>query len=690
MESGGDIGVRNFMKANPDPDFSSFVERGCSEAFQRLVTRYLPVVHSAARRVLGTRGDLSDDVAQMVFIRLAEKGRSLPRTIVLGAWLHRQTVRLALNTLRGESRRQKREQQSLDMQTNESSNQPAWKEVMPHIDQAILELPEMDQSVLTLRFGESRSMKDIGQRLGLSAGAVEKRIARALEKLRNRLSRRGVTSSVAILSGFLASHSAEAAPPLLASTITQKATALISTAGPQFLTSYAAMTAYKLCLFGILGGLIAGGTLVALKLQPTDPEDEKESLSLRSENSHGSRTSSKSQDRSFAVPSPASSVEEIFAQVRNLLSQPDNEISRQRLRGLLENLSSGDFSPLLILVEESDLKPWDFQRLLPEVARAWAAIDPVEAIKSMTASAGKGGRNWSPLKLATEALSVWCRQSPEAAQDWLFQNQEAEAYAKAIPGMIGVVASDLRSRSGDEAVLDWAMKMIGGDLQKAALSAIWSPFTRGEHDVSRAAELPRLVEMLTKIEDSEFSNKALDHLTLEWAGRRPEEYRTWLLKQNPGPLSYEAALTLMKIQTRNFGSQAEIKKADIVLQMAGDQNRSTVVNEIIQVSRQIPRELAGWALPKLEGADRDTAIEKAVKQTEAARFGIQGYPTQRIALDWARHHSNPETRDSLIEKYYRKWLGNSRNHEGAAEFPDNNDWPEEANAVMRRVKEEQR
>jgi len=246
------------MKGSLDRDFLAFADAGCTLAFQRMVDRHLPTVHAVAGRVLGVRRDLADDVAQLVFIHLAKKGPSLPRTIVVGAWLHRQAVRFALNALRTESRRCKRERVAFDLQMNNiPSNDSSWNEVMPHLDQAILELPELEQSALALRYGERRGMKEIGERLGLSAGAVEKRIARALEKLRGRLSRRGVTLSVAALGGILSSQSAEAASPVLAAAIIKEATAIINAAGPQFLTSYATMTAYKTCLVGIVGGFCA-------------------------------------------------------------------------------------------------------------------------------------------------------------------------------------------------------------------------------------------------------------------------------------------------------------------------------------------------------------------------------------------------------------------------------------------------
>jgi len=300
-------------------------------------------------------------------------------------------------------------------------------------------------------------------------------------------------------------------------------------------------------------------------------------------------------------------------------------------------------------LKKSDLKSWEFLRLLPELAKAWAAVDPLSAIEGLAATEGNWRKNWYPLKLATEALSVWCQHSPGAAQEWLFQNQENEKYAKAIPEMVGVVAQELKHRKGGRAVIDWAQKMVGEKVQQAALAAVWSAFTQGDPDKDRSEELPRLVEMINELDDGNFSKKVFQQMTTEWATRRSKEYYAWLDRLSPGPVAFEALLALMKTPTRNFGVQQEIKNAEIVLSKARGRNQSEVVNEIIQASNQIPIEMAAWALPKLEGPHRDAAIEQAIRRTRKATASLMGYPPPRIALDWARHHGD-ESRMIDVER----------------------------------------
>ncbi|MGZ8939266.1 MAG: RNA polymerase sigma factor, partial [Limisphaerales bacterium] len=62
---------------------------GTHENFGQIVTRYLPIVYSAAHRVLSGDVHLAQDVSQMVFINLARKIDSLPPNVSLSGWLYR-------------------------------------------------------------------------------------------------------------------------------------------------------------------------------------------------------------------------------------------------------------------------------------------------------------------------------------------------------------------------------------------------------------------------------------------------------------------------------------------------------------------------------------------------------------------------------------------------------------------------
>src|SRR3954452_1775016 len=83
------------------------------EAFAELVRRHLNLVYSTALRVVRTP-EAAQDVAQMVFMKLARKAGSLKSGISLTGWLYRCTIYLAQTMVRAEARRQQREMRTIE------------------------------------------------------------------------------------------------------------------------------------------------------------------------------------------------------------------------------------------------------------------------------------------------------------------------------------------------------------------------------------------------------------------------------------------------------------------------------------------------------------------------------------------------------------------------------------------------
>lgn len=184
---------------------------GQSEAaFGELVRRYTPLVFSVARRRLaGT--DQAQDVTQQVFIRLARGRPHLRGDPELVAWLHRTTVHVSIDLWRAESRRRTRERQALAMPMD--SPQPApWQELAPEVDQALDDLSDADRQAILLRFFDHKSMRELGEVVGVSEDAAKMRVSRALERLRGVLTDRGVACTAVSLGAWLTDHAVEAAP----------------------------------------------------------------------------------------------------------------------------------------------------------------------------------------------------------------------------------------------------------------------------------------------------------------------------------------------------------------------------------------------------------------------------------------------------------------------------------------------
>src|SRR5436190_6622975 len=176
-----------------------YVDRGDERAFTALVERYFAIVYAAARRHVRGNAHLAEDVTQAVFIMLARKGATLREGVSVAGWLI-TAARLASKTaLRGEIRRQRREKRYGEMNprhdqitdTDPTSGGPL-PQISQQLDEALDRLNDRDRAAVTLRYMHDRSIDEVAGILGTTPGAAEKRVQRAVAKLRRMLLRRGV------------------------------------------------------------------------------------------------------------------------------------------------------------------------------------------------------------------------------------------------------------------------------------------------------------------------------------------------------------------------------------------------------------------------------------------------------------------------------------------------------------------
>jgi RNA polymerase sigma factor (sigma-70 family) len=188
-------------------------------AFAQLVERYLPLVYSAALRRLNGDAHAAADITQQVFTALARQPLTAAQRRMLPAWLYATTRNLTVDFIRGETRRRRREEQAQAMKEFDSPS-VEWERIRPLLDEALDELSRGDRDVVVLRFFAQRSFAEIGSKLGLTEDASRMRVDRALEKLRDGLSRRGVRSSSAILALGLTTQATAMPPAGMAVTVT--------------------------------------------------------------------------------------------------------------------------------------------------------------------------------------------------------------------------------------------------------------------------------------------------------------------------------------------------------------------------------------------------------------------------------------------------------------------------------------
>lgn len=207
----------------------AYAENRSDAAFSELVRRHVDFVYSAARRMV-CDPHLAEDVTQGVFVAFAKNARQLTDRSVFSGWLHRTAQNIAAQTVRTIERRRAREQEAVAM--NEllaHESDAAWENIARHLDTALGELSEPDRDALLLRYFERKSAREMALTLGTSEEAAQKRVNRAVERLRELFSKRNVTVGASGLVVMISANAVQAAPVGLIVTIST-AVSLVGTA----------------------------------------------------------------------------------------------------------------------------------------------------------------------------------------------------------------------------------------------------------------------------------------------------------------------------------------------------------------------------------------------------------------------------------------------------------------------------
>ena len=196
-----------------------YVESKSQSAFTELAVRHASWVYSCAlRRVRDPH--VAEDVAQAVFIILAKKAPKLAEDITLNAWLFHVTRYAAAQALRSDTRRRNHERKAASMvsETIVPGSESMLQELHPHLDEMVGRLHHDDRQAVLLRFFQQKSMVDVGAALHVSEDAAKKRVARAVDRLRQLLLGKGVTIPAAALATALIADTTHSAPAAVIAT----------------------------------------------------------------------------------------------------------------------------------------------------------------------------------------------------------------------------------------------------------------------------------------------------------------------------------------------------------------------------------------------------------------------------------------------------------------------------------------
>jgi len=154
-------------------------DRRAVEAFYR---RYFDFLFAQARRATGRDEAFCLDVVQDAVLRIIRTVRPVNSEAQFAAWLRLVVRTTAYDLLKAERRRQSREVIAV--------NGPPDCGDQDRLEQLRAEIARLDPElirIIELRYESRWTLGRIGALLGLSVGAVDSRLRRALGRLRERL-----------------------------------------------------------------------------------------------------------------------------------------------------------------------------------------------------------------------------------------------------------------------------------------------------------------------------------------------------------------------------------------------------------------------------------------------------------------------------------------------------------------------
>jgi len=161
-------------------------EDALAEAFRR----HAGAVYGLARRVLGDAAS-AEEVVQEVFLRLWSKPESYdPGRGSLRAYLLAQSHGRAVDLLRSDSSRRRREER--DAQRSAEAGYDIEREVgdlvvSEHIQAVVQDLPEDERRAIELAYFGGHTYREVAALLAQPEGTVKSRIRSGLKRMRSRM-----------------------------------------------------------------------------------------------------------------------------------------------------------------------------------------------------------------------------------------------------------------------------------------------------------------------------------------------------------------------------------------------------------------------------------------------------------------------------------------------------------------------
>jgi RNA polymerase sigma factor (sigma-70 family) len=185
---------------------------GDEAAFELLLWRHGPMVLGTCRRLLRREQD-AEDAFQVTFLTLARKAGAIGKREAVGSWLYKVAYRAALQVRAAAERQPPAAPPGAEPAAPEEASAAEARELRPVLDEEVGRLPEKYRAPVVLCYLEGRTYEEAGRLLGCPTGTVAIRLRRARERLRVRLTRRGLAVPAGLVAAALVPAAAPGAVP---------------------------------------------------------------------------------------------------------------------------------------------------------------------------------------------------------------------------------------------------------------------------------------------------------------------------------------------------------------------------------------------------------------------------------------------------------------------------------------------
>jgi RNA polymerase sigma factor (sigma-70 family) len=649
----------------------AYVTNRSEAAFAELVRRHIDLVYSAALRRIADP-HLAQDVTQGTFAALAQNARQVTSHPVLSGWLHRTTQNIATNLIRTSTRRHAREQEAVTMNQllSTPSGDASWHDIAPQLDAALDELDSPDRDAVLLRYFEKKSAREMAAQLGISDDAAQKRVSRAVERLREFFSKRGVTVGASGLAVIISANAVQAAPVGLALTISTAAALTGRT-----LATTATVTGIKTIAMTTLQKTLIAATLIAVFTTPLVMKHrevarlrkevvalqwEKESLLARQpiEGAATAQDAASAAVPKVEVSEPADPLPaEVVAKIAALLAErkPMDKSRMETWAKLVAQIPPDQIGQALqaaLQLPDHEIRTAITQSLF----RNWVETNPRAALAFATVNFQ--GREKSDA--IRDALQRWAVQDPDVAfaawREQLADSTKRLSWGGDRQETVEALFAGMAQQDFQKAVEN--MKGLDGDLFSSALKGLGVTAAKTE----QGREF--FLDQLKQLSDQPVSYEAMTSFMSSWAQSDLTSARTWVDNQ-PAGKQHDYALRQVGLTYVQRDPKAG---ADWWLGQAAqvEEERSRAYFDIGQTWAGSDIKAAGeW----LNQQPKDNALNSGL--SGFADVAVEHDPV--VALQWAASITEPSHRNSVLAKTWQKW---QRSDSAAAEqFLTQSGWP---------------